>query len=77
MSTSMIGAPRKIVAMTKYLIDGDGFRDVVVVCPRCKAMETVSLNHEGMVPTRRFTQRADVVYHSCGSDVPCRLYSLN
>lgn len=55
----------------------ESIREVVAFCPRCKAMETVNFNTEGIIPTRRFTQKAGNVYHNCGSTVPCRLYSMS
>ena len=55
----------------------DTCRDVVAFCPRCKAMESLTLCADGIVPTRRFIEKAGAVYHACGSDVPCRLYSLS
>ncbi len=52
-------------------------REVVAYCPRCKAIETLTCTDEGIVPTSRFTVKAGTVYHACGSDIPCRLYSLS
>lgn len=52
-------------------------REVMAFCPSCKAMETISLRGEQIVPTRRFTQKRGAVFHTCGSNVPCRLYSLS
>jgi phage FluMu protein Com len=46
-------------------------RDVTVFCPRCKTLETLSLDGEVIAPNRRFTQKASEVYHTCGSDLPC------
>jgi hypothetical protein len=76
MSARMTRAPSYIETKVRELINQAGARDVVAFCPRCKTMETLSLNGEGMAPTRRFTQRANAVYHACGSEIPCRLHSL-
>jgi hypothetical protein len=77
MTTRSEIASRNDVAKANWVVDGGEIRDVVVLCPRCKTMETISLNDKGIVPTRRFTQTADAVFHACGSNLPCRLYSLN
>ncbi len=63
-------------AKALWVVD-DGSRDVVVFCPGCKTIETLNLNSEGIAPTRRFTQRDGAVYHACGSEIPCRRYSLS
>ena len=48
--------------------------EVVVFCPRCKALQTVQLNDDRLIPTRKFTQVGPYIYHDCGSIKPCRLY---
>lgn len=53
------------------------FREVVAFCPNCKGMETLTYTRGGIVPTKKYTQKDGLVYHTCGSDVPCRLYSLS
>jgi hypothetical protein len=58
-------------------VKGKDPREVVVYCPGCKALETVVYNSDGLMPTSRFTQKSGAVYHRCGSDVPCRFYSLS
>ncbi len=47
--------------------------DVMVQCPRCKAIETMQFVGGVMTPCRKFVQRAGLVYHDCGSTEPCRL----
>ncbi len=48
--------------------------DVLVTCPACKTIETLTM--VGGVPQRsgKFTVRDGVVYHDCGTDRPCRLH---
>ena len=77
MSTSTIRTTIKTHAKAFWVINNQTSRDVTAFCPKCKALETLSLNGEGMVPTRRFTQKASEVYHTRGSDLPCRLFSLS
>ena len=48
--------------------------EVVVFCPGCKALQTVQLNGERLIPTRKFIQVGPYIYHDCGSIKPCRLY---
>ncbi len=49
--------------------------EVVVFCPTCKTMETVWFANGWLVHTRKFTQDNKRVYHDCGSNEPCRLFS--
>jgi hypothetical protein len=48
--------------------------EVVAFCPVCKALQTVWFTKGRLVPTRKFSQDGDQVYHDCGSKEPCRLY---
>ena len=48
--------------------------EVIVVCPRCKALETLWLSGGSLVQTRKFKQLGSNVYHDCGSTEPCSLY---
>ncbi len=48
--------------------------EVMAFCPRCKALQTVWLNGSTLMPTRKFTQVENQIYHNCGSTQPCRLY---
>jgi hypothetical protein len=54
---------------------GDQTRELLVFCPGCKALETIDYGPNGLVPNHRFSQKEKKVYHYCGSNVPCRLYS--
>ena len=47
--------------------------EVVVFCPSCKAFQTIWLDGETLMPTRKFTQESGRIYHDCGSSEPCRL----
>ncbi len=49
-------------------------REAVAFCPRCKALQTVWLNGNTLMPTRKFSQEGGEIYHDCGSSQPCRLY---
>jgi hypothetical protein len=48
--------------------------EVIVVCPKCKTLETLWLSAGLLVPTRKFRQSGNQVYHDCGSDEPCCFY---
>ena len=48
--------------------------DVMAQCPRCHTLETLQFAGSILAPCRRFSQRDGLVYHDCGSSLPCRLY---
>jgi hypothetical protein len=48
--------------------------EVMAFCPGCKAFQTVWLNGNRLMSTRRFIQEGNQVYHSCGAEQPCHLY---
>jgi hypothetical protein len=50
--------------------------EMMAYCPGCKAFQTVWLNGDRLMTTRKFTQVGNHVYHNCGSAQPCRLYVL-
>lgn len=48
--------------------------EVVAFCPRCKALQTIWISDNTLMPTRKFYQIGSQIYHDCGSNQPCRLY---
>ena len=72
------------VAMAQQLVqiveEGNGqdisspLDEVIVICPKCKTLETLWLTAGFLVPTRKFKQNGNQVYHDCGSDEPCNFY---
>ena len=46
----------------------------IAYCPGCKALETVWFNNGWLMQTRKFSQRGELVFHDCGTHLPCRLY---
>ncbi len=48
--------------------------EAVAFCPQCKALQTVWIDGDTLMPTRRFFQEGNLIYHDCGSVQPCRLY---
>jgi hypothetical protein len=48
--------------------------EVMAYCQQCKALQTIWLNGSTMMPTQKFTQQGEYIYHNCGSQQPCRLY---
>jgi hypothetical protein len=49
--------------------------EVMVLCPACKTFETVWLNNGKLNQNRKFTQYGSHIYHDCGSNAPCRLFT--
>jgi hypothetical protein len=48
--------------------------EAMAFCPQCKALQTVWISDDKLMPTRKFFQEGSQVYHDCGSSQPCRLY---
>ena len=48
--------------------------EALAFCPGCKAFQTVWISGNKLMPTRKFTQEGNEIYHDCGSSQPCRLY---
>jgi hypothetical protein len=51
--------------------------ELLAYCPRCKALEVLRFTPEGLVPTSKFIQRENQVYHNCNAAIPCRLHKLS
>jgi hypothetical protein len=50
--------------------------EYVVLCPGCKALQTLTVVGNNILPTRKFSQAGDNVYHDCGYPKACRLYKI-
>ena len=74
--TIVIGLGSKAPGKAMWKVDAPA-REIVAFCPKCKALETLTYGNEGIVPTSKFSQKGTSVYHGCGSEIPCRLYSLS
>jgi hypothetical protein len=48
--------------------------EFIIFCPKCGTFETVCLIEDRLVPTKKFSQVGDGIYHDCGSSEPCYLY---
>ena len=48
--------------------------EITVFCPNCKTLETLFLEDFQLMPTQKFSQRGNQIYHNCGCDKPCYLY---
>ncbi|MFC2038636.1 hypothetical protein ACFLUG_02585 [Chloroflexota bacterium] len=48
--------------------------EVLVICPGCKAFQTLQFNNGDMVRTRKYTQVGTFVYHDCATNLACYLY---
>ena len=46
--------------------------EMVMFCPSCKAVQTVWFSNDKMIPTRKFSQYDGLIFHDCGSKIPCR-----
>ena len=53
---------------------GSSSGEAMAFCPLCKALQTVWINEGTLMPTRKFNQVGNQIYHDCGSSQPCRLY---
>jgi phage FluMu protein Com len=51
--------------------------EVVIFCPRCKALQTVLIYGKRLMPTRKYFQVGNLIYHDCGSNRACRLYGIS
>lgn len=49
-------------------------QELLAFCPKCKTLEVLYTTSDRLVPTRRFSQSGEAVYHNCGANEPCRLY---
>ncbi len=49
-------------------------REMMAFCPGCKAIQTIWLDGDRLMLTRKFTQVGNKIYHNCSSGQPCRLY---
>ena len=52
----------------------DVTHELVAFCPECMAFETLGFTQEGMLPTRKFQQLDNGIFHACGATKPCRLF---
>ncbi|MDD4873902.1 MAG: hypothetical protein PHE15_02865 [Dehalococcoidales bacterium] len=48
-------------------------QEVVVSCPGCNTLETLLFVNGKMVPTRKFKHRLGNIFHSCGTERPCKM----
>ncbi len=51
-----------------------GNTEMVAFCPKCKTLETLWFSRDRLMPTVKFYQQDNRIYHDCGSSEPCRLY---
>jgi hypothetical protein len=72
MTMVLVKENKNFVAMKEKPSSGN--EEVTAFCPKCKALQTVWLNGDMLLPTRKYTQVGKNVYHNCGSKQPCRLY---
>ena len=53
-----------------------GGKRLIVSCPKFLTVETLWFRRDRLEPTKKFTQEINgKVYHDCGSQLPCRLFS--
>ena len=50
--------------------------EAIAFCPKCKALQTVLIDKNKLMMTRKFYQKDKLIYHDCGSTEPCRLYFI-
>jgi len=76
MTIEITRTSKKTTNKALWLVN-EPIREVVAFCPKCKAIETINFSGTGIIPTRKYIQKNGDVYHTCGSTVPCRLFSLS
>ncbi len=51
--------------------------EFLVQCPACRALESLDFEHRKLLSNRKYHQNQDdKVYHDCGTERPCLVYSL-
>ncbi len=48
--------------------------ELMAFCPGYRTLETLAFTKKGPLPTRKFCQLGNSIYHNCGAGKPCRLY---
>ncbi len=73
MATTLVQRPgyRASVRVETYPPTPNEF---VVICPKCKTIETLLFSGGHLLENRKFSERNGSVYHDCGSAAPCRCY---
>ena len=69
-----VSLPRTRARKTIPRVEDTAPEEILAYCPGCKTLEVIRFSSEGLIATRKFTQRADKVFHSCGSGMACRLH---
>lgn len=71
-----LAEPEKELNVRKSLIqfESNPTDEVVAFCPKCLTLETLLLSDKRLMPTQKFRQLGNRIYHACGSPQPCRLY---
>lgn len=65
---------RKASGRKPWRLSDTAESEILALCPSCKALEVMHFSGNLMIPTRKFAQKPDGVYHSCGAGIPCRLF---
>jgi phage FluMu protein Com len=58
----------------KQHINRTTLHEVLVQCPKCKTVETLESTEDGLIQSRKFSQKDGGIFHDCGSERPCRIY---
>lgn len=74
MAPVLVEQPEPVIKRKTGLVGRTVTSELVALCPKCKTLETLWFNRDGLIQTRRFYQEDGKVYHDCGSSEPCRLY---
>ncbi len=74
MSIALAQEPVQIALIDNGLDNCSSPDEVIVVCPKCKTLETLWMSAGFLIPTRKFRQSGNKVYHDCGSTEPCTFY---
>lgn len=74
MAVALVQQPIQNYAVEIGLDAAASLDEVIAVCPKCKTLETLWLSAGFLVPTRKFRQMGNKVYHDCGSIEPVCFY---
>ena len=74
MAVSTASRPATRVLEATALGDLSGEMEATAFCPGCSTFETVWFLNGDLMPTRKFAQVGQRLFHDCGTSRPCWLY---
>ncbi len=74
MAIALVQEPKSGISRAGEEATLAGMHELLVFCPKCKALETLWFDNGYLMQTRKFDQNDGRVYHDYGSEEACRLY---